>query len=184
MRIIGGKYRGLTIKPPAWFKARPTTDRAREALFNILTHSTGIEERKVLDLFAGSGAVSVEFLSRGATSVVSVDKDSKNAAFIRDLLKNYGNADCRVHEMDAIKFVQQSPEKFDIIFADPPYHWAGYHQLVDEIMKNELLNPGGWLIVEHMLGFHLHHETWVELRVYGQSVFSFFRPVSPSVTGT
>jgi 16S rRNA (guanine(966)-N(2))-methyltransferase RsmD len=178
MRIIGGKYKGLAIRPPAWFKARPTTDRAREALFNILAHSTGIEDKKVLDLFSGSGAVSIEFLSRGAESVSSVEKDAKSADFIQGLLKQYGNPKCQVYESDALKFVLETPEKFDIIFADPPYHWARYHQLVEEIMKNELLNPGGWLIVEHMLGFHLHHETWVEHRVYSQSVFSFFRPLT------
>jgi 16S rRNA (guanine966-N2)-methyltransferase len=175
MRIIGGKLKGVIIRPPSWFNARPTTDRARESIFNILAHSIGIENQDVLDLCAGSGAMSIEFVSRGAGSVVAVDQHKKSVDFIKTLFKQYQLNNAQAIYADALAYIKKSPaEKFDIIFADPPYAWPGYQQMVDDIFKNRLLKPDGWLVVEHLQGLTLHHNNFIESRNYGQSVFSFF----------
>jgi len=175
MRIIGGSLKGAIIHPPDWFKARPTTDRARESIFNILAHTIGIEGQEVLDLCAGSGAMSLEFISRGAHSVVSVDQHKKSVDFIKSLNKQYKVENGQVVYADALTFIKKSPEaKFDIIFADPPYAWPGYHQMVNDIFTNKLLKPNGWLIVEHLQGLNLSHDNFMESRNYGQSVFSFY----------
>ena len=175
MRIIGGYLKGTIIHPPSWFKARPTTYRARESIFNILSHSIGLQDQDVLDLCAGSGAMSLEFISRGAQSVVSVDQHKKSADFIKSLYKQYEIENGQVVFGDALAFIKKSPEaQFDIIFADPPYAWPGYHQMVNDIFENKLLKPNGWLIVEHLQGLSLSHDNFMESRNYGQSVFSFF----------
>ena len=175
MRIIGGSLKGTIIRPPSWFKARPTTDRARESIFNILTHSIGIVDQKVLDLCAGSGAMSLEFISRGAKSVVSVDQHKKSVDFIKSLYKQFNINNGHVVFADALTFIKKTPEaQFDIIFADPPYAWPGYHQMINDIFTHHLLKPNGWLIVEHLQGLSLSHDNFMESRNYGQSVFSFF----------
>ncbi len=175
MRIIGGTLKGLTLNLPHWFKARPTTDRAREALFNILVHSIGIEGKEVLDLFAGSGAISMEYISRGASRITAIEKDKKSVEYIRDIFTKYTDGKAKVVQDDVLKFLKKTPDTYDVIFADPPYSWEGYQPMLDTIMDLKLLRPHGLLIVEHLQGLPLNHPGFVERRVYGQSVFSFYK---------
>lgn len=175
MRIISGTLKGVIIRPPSWFNARPTTDRARESIFNILSHTVGIEGARVLDLFAGSGAVSLEFLSRGAETVTAVDANRKSVEFIREQCKRFNLSNATVLHNDVMKFLERTlPESFDIIFADPPYSWSGYNGMIQAILKNNLLSDNGWLIVEHLQSLNLPAEHFIESRNYGQSVFSFY----------
>lgn len=178
MRIIGGELRGRLFKPGKNFKARPTTDFARENLFNILSNRIDFEETKVLDLFAGTGSISFEFASRGCKSVTTVEIDHVHYAFIDSVTRQL-NLSSTVHLLryDVLKFIPRCTEKYDLIFADPPYQLKSLKEVPELILKHELLNPGGMLILEHGKSDNFSsHPNIFEQRVYGSVHFSFFKP--------
>ena len=176
MRIISGEFGGRSIDIPRnkW-PTRPTTDRVREALFNILIHNYDIENVKVLDLFAGTGMNSWEFLSRGAKYVTLVDRHKKICAFlesIADKLNVTGRVGivCR----DVLRYLQQSDDTYEIIFADPPYDYSSIINLFDLILEYRLLDDEGVFILEHSSLRQFSHESFdIEQRVYGDSTLSF-----------
>ena len=176
MRIISGKYKGRIFDPPPGLPIRPTTDRAREGLFNILSHRYEIEEKKCLDLFSGAGGVTFELLSRGASSVVSVDKNYGCMDFIRQTLRKLGEDENNVIRDDVERFLKVTKGKFDLIFSDPPYALQAQSEMIRTIFEREILNPEGMLVWEHD-----SHTTFnylpqhFETREYGKGSFSFFR---------
>ncbi len=175
MRIVSGKYKGRRINPPKNFKARPTTDFAKENLFNILNNNFDFSELSVLDLFSGTGSISYEFASRGCISVVSVESYFKHNAFIKKTIYELGLSQVKAIKSDAFIYVKSCRDKFDIVFADPPYDLKEIESIPDFIFKHQILNKGGWLIVEHgdKTSFNKHAE-FVELRKYGGVNFSIF----------
>ncbi len=176
MRIISGKYKGRRIRAPKYLTARPTTDMAKEALFNILHNSYHFEECTVLDLYTGTGNISYEFASRGAAAVFSVDQDARAVSFISKTAKTM-YFPIRVMKSDAISYLKKTRDRYDIIFADPPYDLDQRHfeQIAEIVLQRELLNKNGVLIIEHSKHTDLSGlEFLKESRRYGGSVFSFF----------
>lgn len=176
MRIISGKYKGKRITAPKSLPVRPTTDMAKEALFNILHNRFYFEEIKVLDLFCGTGNIGFEFASRGVSSIVSVDKDYRCVKFVARIASEM-QMNIRTFKEDAFKFLEKTTDTFDIIFADPPYHLdtKKFMRIVELVAERQLLNEGGLLILEHSKHTELTEAvSFVEKRNYGGSVFSFF----------
>jgi len=176
MRIISGKYKGKRINAPKQLPVRPTTDMAKEALFNILNNSYYFEELSVLDLFAGTGNIGYEFASRGAEEVVSVDLDHRCVKFINRISKEL-HFSSKVFKSDVFKYLAKSNSKFDIIFADPPYNLSleGFSKIPILIFDRNLLMENGLLIIEHSKHMNLSHlKNFNHQRKYGGSVFSFF----------
>ena len=175
MRIIGGRLRGKKIDPPAGYKARPTTDFAREGLFNVLGNEYEFEDLKVLDLFGGTGAVAFEFASRGASMVYSVEMARENASFIKTEAKRLGLDNVTMVRDNVFEFLDICREKFDIIFADPPYALEGLENIPDKIFARDILHPGCYFILEHgdEHSFATHPRFKKEKR-YGRVHFSFF----------
>jgi len=174
MRIVAGKYKGLQIPLPKNGDIRPTTDRAKEALFNILIHKHDLSSLKVLDLFCGSGNMSIEFASRGCPSVTGVELNSPVVKAVQNFIALRGIEEVEIVKSDVFRFIARSQEKYDVIFADPPYALATIKDLPKLIFESTLLTPGGILIMEHASQLSWNHPSWVESRNYGQSVFSFF----------
>ena len=152
---------------PRTFKARPTTDFAKENLFNVLSNYIDFEEGIVaLDLFAGTGSISIELVSRGCDRVISVEKEGAHHAFISKIMK----------EVQTDKFINGSHERFDFIFADPPYELKELETIPDLIFKNNLLKEDGLFVLEHGKKNNFEdHPHFIERRVYGSVNFSFFR---------
>ncbi len=176
MRIIRGKYKTRRYSPPKNFPSRPITDFAKEALFNILENQLHLEGLRILDLCAGTGSVSLEFLSREAGTVMAVDN---HRVCIRHLNSLRSELDCKdeltLVKSDVLKFVERTKESFDLIFADPPYAFQHHQKLVDLIFSRKLLAPSGWLIVEHGRDISFENRTHFEFcRKYGSVHFSFF----------
>lgn len=185
MRIIGGRYKGRRFDPPASLGVRPTTDRAREALFNILAHRYVLEDALVLDGFAGSGAVSLEFASRGARQVLAVDRNPSAVKYIETLAKQLGIAEITVQVGDIINLLPRlaiaGSNPFDYIFFDPPYALPDKYRLVDTVFANHLLAEGGAVILEHPVSEHYaEFPHFAARREYSLSVFSFFQFSAPS----
>jgi 16S rRNA (guanine(966)-N(2))-methyltransferase RsmD len=176
MRIIGGKYGGRRITPPAGMPhTRPTTDRAREALFNILEHAFSLEGTEALDLFAGTGLVSFELASRGAARTVAVEKDARQLAFIRSTAAALAIEGLELYRMDAFRYIRQCAGHFDFIFADPPYRLKNLAELPSLVFGHQLLRPGGWLVLEHDKGHDFGKEPFFsQKRNYGTTIFSIF----------
>jgi 16S rRNA (guanine966-N2)-methyltransferase len=177
MRIIGGKFKGRRFNPPAdnW-PTRPTTDFAKEGLFNILNNIFDFSEMKVLDLFGGTGSHSYEFISRGCTDVTYVDKFPGCLAFVRKTARELGIEDCiRIVKSDVFRFIRRCDEKFDYIFAGPPYSLVGLDTIPDLIFEKDLLLEDGRLVLEHnpMHSFR-DHPRFLQERHYGKTIFSFF----------
>jgi 16S rRNA (guanine966-N2)-methyltransferase len=177
MRIIGGELKGRLFKPGKNFKARPTTDFARENLFNILNNTIDFEETKVLDLFAGTGSISFEFASRGCKSVTTVEMDHVHYAFINSVIKQLKlEKEIRLLRYNVLKFIPSCVDKYDLIFADPPYQLATIKEIPDMIFKFQLLQPEGILILEHGKNDNFAaHPNLFQQRIYGSVHFSFFR---------
>lgn len=175
MRIISGKHKGRKLHPPANTPARPTTDFAKTALFNIINNRFNIDELSVLDLYAGTGAIGLEFLSRGAINVVFVEKDKGSCRFIEKTLMEL-SMEAVVLNIDVDRYFNQSGNySFDIIFADPPYAHCNPQHLKHEIDKKNLINAGGLLVIEHAKDLIATTEALgAEVRSYGGSVFSIF----------
>jgi len=175
LRIVSGKYKGRIIKPPKNFRARPTTDFAKENLFNILNNNFDFSEVTVLDLFSGTGSISYEFVSRGSQYVVSIEKNFKHQAFIKKTIDDFGFTQIKTIKTDAFRYIKTCNEQFDIIFADPPYDLKELESIPDFIFEQEILKENGWLILEHgdKTDFS-KHEKFKEQRKYGGVNFSIF----------
>ena len=175
MRIISGKFRGKQIRPPGNFNARPTTDLAKESLFNILIHQYALEETDVLDLFSGTGSISYEFASRGARSVTAVELAPTHFRFIRDTCRALQMEQVSVIRADAYKYLRRPVQSFDIIFADPPYNHPGLTELPDLVFQTQILNKEGVFILEHPGNYSFTaHPHFIRQRKYGGVNFSFF----------
>lgn len=176
MRIIGGKLKGLRFYPPTNLPVRPTTDMAKEALFNILNNQLDFEGLKILDLFSGTGNISMEFASRGAESVVSVDISAGCVRYLKDIARQHKVSTITPLKADVFKFLKEENEQFDLIFADPPYDLAQIPLITELVFEKKLLNAGGMLIIEHPSSKKLdNHPNFTEQRKYGYSSFSFFK---------
>jgi 16S rRNA (guanine(966)-N(2))-methyltransferase RsmD len=179
LRIIGGKYKGRRINPPENFKARPTTDFAREGLFNILNNRVDFETINVLDLFSGTGSISYEFASRGAASVHLVEKDLKHISGIRRILKDLDLRNVKPIHIDVRAYLKTCSVKYDIVFADPPYGLSWIRELPDLVTQSGVIKEDGFFILEHPRDLSFTgHELFFEHRHYGGVNFSFFRPLS------
>ncbi len=177
MRIISGKFRGRRFAPPlSKCNTRPTMDMAKEALFNILYNQYDFHDIKVLDLFGGTGSISFEFASRGCNDIVWVDKSYVCYKFVNDVVRQLKlSEEIKTHKFDTLKYLDNCKDKFDIIFADPPYNYPHYNQVIEKILDNKLLNPNGYLIVEHDKNRDFSTlPNFVVLKQYGTNNFSFF----------
>ena len=175
MRIISGQYKGLTFHPPKGIKARPTTDRAKEALFNTLANQIDLEGVEVLDLFSGTGNVAYEFASRGAGHITCVDQNYHSCSFIKNTFKDLGFDQYKVVKSSVGSFLKRSQGPYDVIFADPPYAMDGIPDICEIVLENGWLKPRGMLVIEHFKSLNISHSNFTERREYGQSVFSYFR---------
>lgn len=176
MRIISGTLGGIRLNPPTNLPVRPTTDIAKEALFNILQQYVEWDSVECLDLFCGTGNISFELASRGALGVQSVDIHNKCLLYVQEIAKKHELKMIRTRKADVFKFIQNSKDSFDFIFADPPYDIGQLPQLPELILSNNLLKPGGVLVVEHPSMRKLtDHPLHVETRKYGNSSFSFYK---------
>ena len=176
MRIITGIYKGRRFDIPRSFKARPTTDFAKENLFNVLTGYIDLDGARALDLFAGTGSISLEFLSRGCSQVVSVELDRDHYTFIRQCVEKLGSDKSMIIRGDVFKFVKSCHQQFDIIFADPPYALEKLPEIPDLIFSRNLLADGGLFVFEHgKQNDFSGHPHFVEHRSYGSVNFSIFR---------
>ena len=174
MRIITGKYKGRHFDIPRTFKARPTTDFAKENIFNVMLGYIDFEEATALDLFSGTGSISLELLSRGCSDVVSVEQDRDHANFIRQCMEKLGTIDHTLVRTDAFRFMNTCKKTFDIIFADPPYALPTLTEIPDKALP--LLKEGGILVLEHSKKNDFsQHCRFVEHRAYGSVNFSIFK---------
>lgn len=175
MRIIGGSLKGLRLNPPAKLPVRPTTDLAKEALFNILFNQFDFEKIRVLDLFSGTGNISMEFVSRGVPDLTSVDHDFGCINYLKSLIKQYDLQAIKPIKSDVFKFLETETLQYDLIFADPPYDLPQLSQIASKIFDRDLLKPQAYLIIEHPSMKKLdNHPQFLEQRKYGSSSFSFF----------
>lgn len=175
MRIIGGYLKGRTIELPSSYEARPTTDFAREGLFNVLDNEYEFDGLKVLDLFAGTGAISYEFISRGAGHVWCVEMNPRNASFISSESARLGIKNLSVVRHNVFDFLPICREKFDIVFADPPYALENLQTIPDQIFSADIVFPGGYLILEHGNEHSFkEHPYFIKEKRYGRVHFSFF----------
>ena len=177
MRIIAGTHKGRRLKVPKNLPVRPTTDRAREALFSILNHKVNFESIRVLDLYSGTGSVGFEFCSRGCPAVIAIDADYKCSGFIG---KTAEDLDLPVQSVRSSvqNYLSKCVTSFDIIFADPPYEGGdeAFEMIKDLIQTRKLLQSGGWFIFEHTEQLDFSSEkAFEESRKYGSCVFSFFQ---------
>ena len=176
MRIIGGVFKSRSFSPGKNFRARPTTDFARENLFNILSNRYEFGNKKVLDLFSGTGSISFEFASRGCKDIICVEQDRYHFQFICTVIEKLGiKSDVKALNQDVFRFIDRSNDKFDIIFADPPYELQRLAVLPDLVFEGGLLSEDGLLILEHgKTNDFSAHPHFKELRTYGSVHFSFF----------
>ena len=176
MRIISGTYGGRRLSPPKNITARPTTDFAKESLFNLLNNRIDFEGIDVLDLFAGTGGIGIECVSRGAREVTAVEIAHVQQNWIISCCKQLGIRNLSVIRGDVFKFLSACRTKYDLIFADPPYALEQLPTLPDFILGQDILKEDGWLVIEHgkdtTFTSHLRH---VETRTYGSVHFSFFQ---------
>jgi 16S rRNA (guanine(966)-N(2))-methyltransferase RsmD len=175
MRIISGKYGGRTFQPPAKMPyTRPTTDLAKGGLFNVIENNLDIESLKTLDLFGGTGSISYELASRGATDQTIVEKDNNMAAFIQQTSQKLG-IKLNIVKMDVFKYIEQCNEQYDFIFAGPPYALGTIDDLPKKIFEHHLLNEGGWFVLEHTpRNSYKNFPYFRAERNYGTTIFSIF----------
>jgi 16S rRNA (guanine966-N2)-methyltransferase len=176
MRIISGKYKGRRITAPKNLPIRPTTDMAKEALFNILNNYFHFDEVRVLDLFSGSGSISYEFASRGSENIIAVDTDFGCIKFIKQTADTF-DFDINAVKSDVFSFLEKNRAEYDVIFADPPYGFTQeqFERIPKLIFENDLLAEEGMLIIEHSTHTNLEEAPhFSHSKKYGSSVFSFF----------
>lgn len=176
MRIIGGSAGGRKITPPAKMPfTRPTTDIAKEGLFNILENNLDIKQLKTLDLFGGTGSISYELSSRGAKELTIVEQDPKMYSFINKNVTAFGFQNIRVVKMDVFAFIHQCKEQYDFIFAGPPYALSNIDDLPVRIFAADMLFTRGWFVLEHTPRNNYEHFPYFKaMRYYGTTVFSIF----------
>jgi len=176
MRIIGGEHGRRRINPPANMPhTRPTTDVAKEGLFNVISNNLDIEELNTLDLFGGTGSISYELASRGAKELTIVEKDVKMYEFIKKTVAELRLENFKVLKMDVFKFIEQSTDKFDFIFAGPPYALGNIDDLPKLIFEKQLLNTKGWFVLEHTpRNDYKKFPFYTTERNYGTTIFSIF----------
>ena len=176
MRIIGGEWGGRKIHPPSKMPyTRPTTDIAKEGLFNIIQSNRDLEGLKTLDLFGGTGSISFELASRGATDLTIVEKDSQMLAFIRKTAESLGLSQLKVVPSDVFRFLKNAKEQYDFIFAGPPYALETIDQIPDMVVGGNLLKINGWFVLEHTpRNRYSGHSLFVTERNYGTTLFSIF----------
>lgn len=176
MRIISGSHKGRTIAVPKNFKGRPTTDVAREGLFNMLGHIMSLNGANVLDLFAGTGAFGIECLSRGAATVVAVEQQPLHVKFIQQNFDLFGFTSAGAIRDDVFRFLAKSTGSFDLIFADPPYDIKKLDELPDLIFQSGRLSEDGLLVLEHGRNSDFTgHPKFMQNRQFSNVHFSFFR---------
>lgn len=174
MRIISGSHRGLKLQAPAKLPVRPTTDMAKEALFNIIEQKVNIDEISVLDLFAGTGNISFEFSSRGVKEITSIDRHADCVKYIQETNQKL-KFQSTIIRADVFKYLKTCVHKYDLIFADPPYDLPNIPEIIHWVKENSILKPNGVLIIEHSSFQNLSsYKGFVEARKYGTSTFSFF----------
>ncbi len=175
MRIVSGTHRGRVITPPRNLRARPTTDFAKENIFNVLGNMFDLEGVDVLDLFAGTGSISYEFASRGAANVTSVEINAVHYNFICETAKKFGFSSIHPVKANVFLYLKSASKKFDIIFSDAPYDLDGAEAVIDLVLDNDFLREGGVLVFEHSKDKDLSsHPGFVRERTYGSVRFSFF----------
>lgn len=177
MRVITGIYKGRHFEVPRTFKARPTTDFAKENLFNVLQRYIDFDAQpRALDLFAGTGSISLELLSRGCGRVVSVEKDAQHYAFIRKCMDTLQDLSAVPVKGDVFRYLERCREQFDFIFADPPYTLPNIADIPDCVLGHGLLAEDGLFVLEHgQANSFTDHPCFVEHRTYGSVNFSFFK---------
>lgn len=176
MRIIGGEYKGRYIPVRKNFPARPTTDFARENIFNVLHNYFDLSELSVLDLFGGTGSISFEFASRGCENIVVVEKDYRSWDFIKKTAADLKMNQIKAVKSDVFRFIKKCTIQFDIVFADPPYDLKTLKEIPEAIFNAGIIKPEGWLILEH--GKQNSFETnalLIDKRTYGSVHFSIFQ---------
>jgi len=179
MRIISGTHKGRRLTAPKTLPVRPTTDFAKEALFNILNNQFNFSEISLLDLFSGTGNISYEFASRGTKDIISVDTDLGCIQYI-EKTKELLSMPIKAVKADVFKYIDSKRHKTDIVFADPPYdlETPQLNILVNKVFENDFLLPEGLLIIEHSKSTDMSESRNFEIsRKYGNCVFSFFRMV-------
>lgn len=176
MRIISGKFGGRKIMPPAQMPhTRPTTDIAKEGLFNILQNTFDIEGWDTLDLFGGTGCISYELASRGAASLTVVEKDNKMYDFIKGTAQKLGITNMQLIKSDVFKFIETCTNSYDFIFAGPPYALTTIDELPLLIFEKKMLNKGGWFVLEHTpRNDYKQFAHYLKERNYGTTIFSIF----------
>ncbi len=175
MRIIRGKYGRRRFSVPTNITARPTTDFARENIFNVIDNLIDLEGTSCLDLFAGTGAISFELLSRGAASVTAVEKSATQARFIAKVAKELGDTNLRLLRTDALRYIGDATTSYDFIFADPPYDLDGFGEIPGKVLESKLLHPGSIFIIEHSKAYDFSSLPHFEQhRSYGSVNFSIF----------
>lgn len=176
MRIISGKYRGRTIVPPRNLRARPTTDFAKENLFNVLVNLVDFEELDVLDLFSGTGSISYEFASREARSITSVEVNSVHHNFIRQTARDLKFENFYAVKANVFLYLKSCTKQFDLIFSDAPYDLEGSEEVIRLVFERDLLRDGGILIFEHSKERNVSDmPNFWQTRSYGSVQFSFFK---------
>ena len=176
MRVISGIYKHRRWDVPRTFSARPTTDFAKESLFNILANRIDLEGATALDLFSGTGSISIELVSRGCSHVVSVEKDPAHHAFIRKVMETVKSDKCLPIKGDVFKYIAGCSTQFDFIFADPPYQLENLADIPDLVFEAGILAPDGIFVLEHgSKNDFSNHPRFTDLKVYGSVHFSFFK---------
>lgn len=176
IRIISGKHRGRRIAAPRNLPVRPTTDMAKESLFNILNNHFYFDEIKVLDLCAGTGNISYELASRGCTDISAVDADNACTKFIEKTAEQLNFQGFEVYRSDIFQFIAKAYKSYDLIFADPPFDFDKYDELVDQVFFKNLVAENGMLVIEHQSRKSLDElPHFLEKRKYGNVTFSFFQ---------
>ncbi|MEX0823221.1 MAG: 16S rRNA (guanine(966)-N(2))-methyltransferase RsmD [Balneolaceae bacterium] len=177
MRIITGKLKGRKIPVPPTDQLRPTTDRAKEGLFSVIAARVYLENTRILDLFAGSGNLGFEAISRGAESALFVDNESRHIQHIEKLAKTFGvESQVQTIAMDIEKFLEKDYGSFDFIFADPPYDYFLMEEMIDTILDGNWLREDGWFILEHDKRHNFSSkEHCVYSKAYGRTIVSIFK---------
>lgn len=174
MRIINGIHKGRRIIAPKNVKCRPTTDTAKEAIFNVISNTYDLEGLAVLDLFGGMGSISLEFASRGITDITCVEKSFSNYSFILKTFKEF-NLEGNIVKEDVFKFIKSSKKKYDLIFADPPYALKNLDKIPDLIKQQNILHPESWFILEHdNRNDFKNNPYFIKQKSYGLVQFSIF----------
>jgi 16S rRNA (guanine966-N2)-methyltransferase len=177
MRIIGGQFKGRKFNPPSGIPARPTTDVAKEGLFNTLENMMDLDGIKTCDLFGGTGSISYELASRGATDLTLIERDYTSIAFMRKTVKELGmQSNFKIVKSDVFRFMHRNTESYDFIFAGPPYALENIDDIPNLIFSQNMLNPRGIFVLEHTpRNNYTQHPFFLRTKNYGTTVFSFFQ---------